>query len=290
MAVYGVLIGLTGLAGFLYFEMRPVRIVAPSGSIQLAGSESMRPVVTACAESFMARNPKTDVIVRGGGSGDGVAALLHGLVDVGMISRDLSKPERDYASSKGMEISQAPLALDGIAIIVNRTNPIVELSLAQIQSIFAGKVRNWRELQGEDREIQAFGRATGSGTAMLFTERVLGETPSAALVEKLPTNEAIVAQVAARPGSIGYTGIGALSGSRDRIKAVSIRADQQSPPTAATAEEIRSGRYPLARTLAFATPSPVSGTSKAFIDFCLGPSGQALVQRAGYVAINASGG
>ena len=104
MAVYGMLVCLVGVAAFFYFRNSSGRTVASSGPVQIAGSESMRPVVTACAESFMTRNPKADIIIRGGGSGDGVAALLHGLVDVGMISRDLSKRERDYVSSKGMEI------------------------------------------------------------------------------------------------------------------------------------------------------------------------------------------
>jgi phosphate transport system substrate-binding protein len=287
-ATYGILIlvSLIGLAALLYFVGSSDRSAATTGSVQVAGSESMRPVVTACAEAFMTRNPKADVIVRGGGSGDGIAALLHGLVDVGMASRDLSKRERDYALSKGIEITQFPLALDGIAIVVNRTNPVAGLSLVQVQSVFAGKVRNWRELGGEDREIRLFGRSAGSGTATLFAERVVGETPQAESVENLPTNEAIVAQVAAQPAAIGYTGLGALTGARDRIKAVSIRDDQQSTAAAATPEAIRSGRYPLARTLSFVTAREASSASKAFLDFCLGASGQALVQRAGYVGTN----
>ena len=285
VATYGILIlvSLTGLAAVLHFGGGSGRIAAATGSVQVAGSESMRPVVTACAESFMARNPKADVIVRGGGSGDGIAALLHGLIDVGMTSRDLSKRERDYALSKAIEISEFPLALDGIAIVVNQTNPVVELSLAQVQSVFAGKVRNWRELQGEDREIRLFGRSAGSGTATLFAERIVGAAPQAESVETLPTNEAIVAQVAAQPAAIGYTGLGALTGGRDRIKAVSIRDDQQSAAAAATPEAIRSGRYPLARTLSFVTAREASSASKAFLDFCLGANGQALVLRAGYV-------
>ena len=60
--------------------------------MQIVGSETMRPVVTACAEEFMTRNPQADIIVKGGGSGDGIAALLHGIVDIGMTSRDLSQP------------------------------------------------------------------------------------------------------------------------------------------------------------------------------------------------------
>ena len=288
VATYGILIlvSLAGLAALVHFGGGSGRIAAVTGSVQVAGSELMRPVVTACAELFMARNPKADVIVRGGGSGDGIAALLHGLIDVGMTSRDLSKRERDYASSKGIEIAQFPLALDGIAIVVNRTNPVVELSLVQVQSVFAGKVRNWRELRGEDREIRMFGRSAGSGTATLFAERVVGEMPQAESVENLPTNEAIVAQVAAQPAAIGYAGLGALTGARDRIRAVSIRDDQQSAAAAATPEAIRSGRYPLARTLSFVTAKDASSASKAFLDFCLGASGQALVQRAGYVGTN----
>lgn len=217
VATYGILIlvSLAGLAALLHFGGGSGRTAAATGSVQVAGSESMRPVVTACAESFMTRNPKADVIVRGGGSGDGIAALLHGLIDVAMASRDLSKRERDYALSKAIEISEFPLALDGIAIVVNQTNPVAELSLAEIQAVFAGKVRNWRELQGQDREIQVLGRSAGSGTATLFAERVGGESPSGS-VENLPTNEAIVAQVATRSGAIGYTGLGALTGARDQ--------------------------------------------------------------------------
>ena len=290
-ATYGILIlaFLVGLAALLYFVGSSDRSAATTGSVQVAGSESMRPVVTACAESFMTRNPKADVIVRGGGSGDGIAALLHGLVDVGMTSRDLSKRERDYALSKGIEITQFPLALDAIAIVVNRANPVAGLSLPQVQSVFTGKVRNWRELGGEDREIRLFGRSAGSGTATLFAERVVGEMPQANSVENLPTNEAIVAQVAAQPAAIGYAGLGALTGARDRIKAVSIRDDQQPAAAAATPEAIRSGRYPLARTLSFVTAREASSTSRAFLDFCLGANGQALVQRAGYVGTNPYG-
>lgn len=288
VATYGILslISLTGLAAVLHFGGGSGRSAAATGSIQVAGSESMRPVVTACAEAFMAGNPRADVIVRGGGSGDGISALLHGLVDVGMTSRELSTRERDYASSRAIEISEFPLALDGIAIVVNQTNPVADLSLEQIQAVFAGKVRNWRELHGEDREIQAFGRSTGSGTATLFAERVGGKTPFAVSVDILPTNEAIVAQVAVGPGAIGYTGLGALTGARGRIKTVSLRDGREAGPVAPTPEAIRSGRYPLARVLRFVTPKEVSSSSRAFLDFCLGSNGQALVHRAGYVAMS----
>lgn len=254
--------------------------------MQIAGSETMRPVVTACAEEFMTRNPHADIIVKGGGSGDGVAALLHGIVDIGMTSRDLSRRERDFAASKGIDISVFELALDGITVIVNPANAVPALDLGQLRSIFAGTLKNWRELGVAGAQILVFARAAGSGTASLFGERVLGDIPYAASVQHLPTNEAIVAQVAARPGAIGYTGLGALRSAGDRIKAVALRANALSVPVSPTAEAIRSRNYPLTRTLYLSAAGTPPAVVKAFLDFCSSPSGQALVQRAGYVGLN----
>ncbi len=80
----------------------------------------------------MNRHPDTDIVVNGGGSGDGIAALLHGVVDICMTSRDLSVREIDYAHSKNIEILAFELALDGIAIIVNGANTLGALDLEQL--------------------------------------------------------------------------------------------------------------------------------------------------------------
>jgi phosphate transport system substrate-binding protein len=284
LALYATPICLAALAGLLYFTGGTKNSALQTGSVQVVGSETMRPVVTTCAADFMTRNPQADIIVRGGGSGDGIAALLHGMVDVGMTSRDLSRRERDFAVSKGIEISVSELALDGITVIVNRASAVTALNLGQLRDIFAGKIRSWRELEGGDADILAFARAAGSGTASLFDDRVLGEESYAASVQRMPTNEAIVAEVATRPGAIGYTGLGALRSAGDRVKAVALRTDSQPAPVAPTSETIQSGHYPLTRTLYFATAGKPSGTAKAFLDFCSSASGQVLLQRAGYVA------
>src|SRR5947209_2454165 len=112
----------------------------------------MRPAVTACAEDFMTKNPRADIVVSGGGSGDGAAAPLHGIVDIGMTSRELTQREREYAGAKGFEISAFAMALDGVTILVNRANPIAALSIGQLHDIFTGKVRDWRELEAGDGE------------------------------------------------------------------------------------------------------------------------------------------
>ena len=115
------------VGAFLYFAGEEKRPASLTGSVQTVGSESLRPSVTACAEDFMTRNPQTDIVVGGGGSGDGIAALLHGIADIAMASRELSQREREYARSKAIELAQFPLALDGVSIIVNRANPVTDL-------------------------------------------------------------------------------------------------------------------------------------------------------------------
>jgi phosphate transport system substrate-binding protein len=270
--------------GFLYFSGRATP-AAEFGSVQVVGSQTMRPVITACAEDFMGQNPEADIIVNGGGSGDGVAALLHGVADIGIISRDLSDREREYARSQGIEISEFALALDGVAFIVNGTNAVSALGLSELRDIFSGGVRNWRQLGGADSKIEVFVRAAGSGTASLFDERVMDGDGYAPSARQLPTNEAIVAEVASSPHAVGYTGLGALGGSRDRVEVIPLRKEGVATPIAPTEAEIRSGNYPLARKLYLNAAGAPSGTVGAFIDFCAGVSGQALLRKAGYVLI-----
>lgn len=118
----------------------------------------------------------------------------------------------------------------------------------------------------------------------MFGERILGQEQYAASVQRLPTNEAIVSEVASRRESIGYTDLGALKHRGDRVRAVALRADDQSPSVIAAPETIISGHYPLSRRLTLVSAGSPLGTAKAFIDFCSSAAGQALFQKAGFVA------
>jgi phosphate transport system substrate-binding protein len=275
---------LAGGGAYLYFSAGAEGAASQVGSVQVVGSESMHPSVTACAEDFMTHNPQADVIVKGGGSGDGVAALLHGITDIAMASRELTQREREYARSNSIELAVFSVAQDGISIIVNRANPVADLSLIQLRDIFAGRMQNWSDLGAAEGEILPFARAAGSGTALMFSDRVLGGEPYAASVQRLPTNEAIVASVASRREGIGYTDLGALKHGGDRVRAVALSADNQTPPVVATSDTIVSGHYPLSRRLTLISAGSPVGTAKAFIDYCSSATGQALFQRAGFVA------
>ena len=114
---------------------------------------------------------------------------------------------------------------------------------------------------------------------------MLRDEAYAASVQRLPTNEAIVAEVATRPAAIGYTDFGALRRAGERVRAIALRVDPESAPVLPTTETIRSRSYPLARTLHFVTAGNPAGTARAFLDFCSGAGGEALLRRAGYVGI-----
>lgn len=269
-----------------FFGLSSLLAVDPAryDSLQIAGSESMRPVIAACAEDFMSRSPQSDVIVRGGGSGEGISALLHGLIEIGMSSRELTEKERHYAETNNISLSVLPFAIDGIAVVVHPSNTLSELNLPQLNAIYSGKIGYWRDLATKhDGEILAIARASGSGTASLFAERVLGGA-EAAVRQKLATNEAIVDEVASRPEAIGYAGLGAVHKAGARVKILAIRADPHGIAVSPAAGTLKSGEYPLVRTLYLLSAGPPSNATEAFLSHCLGPSGLPLLQRAGYVA------
>jgi phosphate transport system substrate-binding protein len=259
------------------------RLPAYTGSVQLKGSETLRPLLIMCAEDFMSRRPHVDVIVQGGGSGVGIAALLHGMVDVAMASRELTDKERQYADRQGLKVQTFDLAFDGIALVVHPNNPVEALTIEDLRDIFAGVRQSWQDANGAPHPITALSRAAGSGTALLFRQRVFGDGDDGGIAQQMPTNEAVVAEVSSRLWAIGYTSFGAVQTARGRVKTVALQSSPQAPAVAPTPETIRERSYPLARILHLYTASEPTGVTRDFIDFCLSPRGQELVRKAGYL-------
>jgi phosphate transport system substrate-binding protein len=207
----------------------------------------------------MSKHPHVDVVVQGGGSGTGVAALFNGTVDICMSPRDLSDKEREYASGNGFHLREYAIALGGIAIVVHPDNSLTQFSLDQLRQIFTGRARNWYEVGGVQPDIIVFARTVSSVTSALFLQHVQAGEDYAASVQQLPTNTAIVAEVANRPSAIGYSGLEAVQAAHGRVKVVALQAAPQSSPVSPILETIRSGSYPLARPLHFYTAGEPSG-------------------------------
>lgn len=239
-----------------------------SGTITTAGSTSVQPISEVLAEAFQEKHPKVTVNVQGGGSSAGTKAAMTGAADIGAASRKLKESEKS--------LHCFTIALDGIAIVVHPENPVSDLTLQQIQDIFAGKITNWKDVGGNDGAIVPVNREEGSGTRGAFTEIVMGEVPYVETAIVQPSTGAVKATVAGDRNAIGYISLASLS--RD-VKAVKVDGVE------ATAENIKKGTYKVARPFNYVTKEEPQGLVKAFIDFVLSEEGQKIIESEGLIRV-----
>lgn len=255
------------------------------GAVTIKGSDTMVHLVTKWTEEFTKKTPGANIIVTGGGSGTGIAALINGTTDICMASRNMSDKEKADATAKGRAPVEHKVALDGIAIITHKSNPLNDITIEQLEKIYTGAVKNWNEIGGPDQAIIALSRESSSGTYVFFQEHVLQKKDYGEDVRLLPATSAIVQGVEADAGAIGYVGLGYAHGAEGQVKVLPVKAKADAPAVAATVETVRSKEYSIARELYFYTAGEPAGAAKDFLDFVNGPDGQKIVEAEGYVAL-----
>lgn len=255
---------------------------AEKSSLTVKGSDTMVQLAQVWAEEFKKVHPEIDVQVTGGGSTTGIAALLNKSTDIASASRAMKAEEANKAKEAGIEPKEHTVAQDALSIVVNPTNPIKELTLAQLKDIYTGKVKNWKDLGGADMAIVANGRESSSGTYGFFLEHVLNKEPFATEVLTSPATNQIVENVAQDKGGVGYVGLGYVN---DKVRAVPIKKDAASPAVHGDAKTVLDGSYSLARPLFVYTSGEATGAAKTFIDWILGADGQAVVEKLGFVPV-----
>jgi phosphate transport system substrate-binding protein len=266
--------------------LAPLLLLAPAapafaGTVTIKGSDTMVILGQRWAEEYMKKNPSTVVQVTGGGSGTGISALINGTTDVCQSSRAMKPAEkeklRDRYNTTGVEV---PVARDGLAVYVNASNPLTEISMDQLKQIFTGKVTNWKEVGGPDSKMIVYSRENSSGTYVFFKETVLGGADFTPRAQTMPGTAAVVNAVAKEKFGIGYGGAAYAKGIKIlKVKAASGAAIE---PTKAT---VLNGSYPLARPLFFYLRNKATGDIKSFTDYVLSPEGQGLVEKVGYYPI-----
>ncbi len=241
------------------------------GVINIAGGTAHVPVMNDAAKNIMTANPKIRITVEGGGSGIGVQKVGEGLVEIGNTGRALSDAEVTKYGLKSYAF-----ALDGVAVAVHPASPVKGLTAEQVRDIFAGKVKNWKDVGGEDAAIHLFTRDEASGTREVFWEKLLNKGPIAADANVVASNGAMKTAVAQDKSAIGYVGIGHVDQS---IKAVILDG------VAATQENAMNGSYPVVRKLYMNTKGEPSKLVKAFIDFIMSPEGADIITKSGYLPL-----
>lgn len=258
-----------------------------TGSIQVKGSDTMVNLANRWAEAFMGANPRVNVAVTGGGSGTGIAALLNGTTDVANASREIKDEEKADAGKAGVTPVETKVAIDGLAVAVNKGNKVDELTFEQLSGIFSGAITDWTEVGGDAGRIVVLSRESNSGTHVYFLEEIVqydGDTKrtyaSSALL--MPSSQAIVDEIARNPKAIGYFGMGYLT---DGIKDVKVAKEEGSEAVAPTARDVQSGTYPISRGLFVYTNGEPADTVKAYVDFVLSEEGQGIVEEMDFVPL-----
>jgi phosphate transport system substrate-binding protein len=251
-------------------------------TIKISGSTTVLPIVQKAADHYMTTHPEADIQISGGGSGVGIQAIGSKTVDIGMSSREVTKDElAKYPSFVVTSVAQ-----DGIAIIVNPSNGIQNISLDQIRDIYLSKVVTWNQITGDNvpgtsNQIVIVGRDSASGTRTYFDEAVLLKaTPTNRMLEK-NSNGAVLQTISQTPGAIGYVSIGFVS--KD-VKAVPIWYNAQKV-VAPTIDNVKAKSYPVSRDLYVITNGQPSGLTGDFIKYIVSPEGQKIVADEGYVTV-----
>jgi phosphate transport system substrate-binding protein len=253
-----------------------------AGTVTVKGSDTMVVLGQRWAEEYMKKNPKSVIQVTGGGSGTGISALINGTTDVCEASRAMKDAEKKQLAEKaGAPPVEITVAKDGLSVYVNDSNPLNELTMAQLKAIFTGKVTSWKEVGGPDAKIIPYSRENSSGTYVFFKEHVLDNADYTPRAQAMPGTAAVVNAVAKEKFGIGYGGAAYAKG----IKVLKIKKDDKSPGIEADEKTIKAGTYPLSRPLFFYTRQKPSADVKAFTDWVLTPEGQAIVSKVGYFPI-----
>jgi phosphate transport system substrate-binding protein len=253
-----------------------------AGPITVKGSDTMVVLGQRWAEEYMKSHQGTTIQVTGGGSGTGISALINGTTDVCEASRSMKDAEKKQLAEKaGGPPIEIPVAKDGLSVYVNDTNPITELSMAQLKGIFTGKITSWKEVGGPDAKIIPYSRENSSGTYVFFKEHVLENADYTPRAQNMPGTAAVVNAVTKEKFGIGYGGAAYAKG----IKIIKVKKADTGPAVAPSDATIKDGSYPLSRPLFFYLRPKPSADIKAFTDWVLAPEGQAIVVKVGYFPI-----
>ena len=242
-----------------------------SGNVATGGSTSMKNVIAALTEGFAEVEPGVTVSYDPTGSGAGITGATDKTLDIGLSSRALKDDEKN-------DVDGTIIALDGIAIIVNKASKVEDLTVDQLKQMFTGEITNWSEVGGDDGEIVLIGREAGSGTRDGF-ESIVEVKDSCKYAQELTATGAVISAVEANPLAIGYASLSAVG---DTVKMVTVGGVECSEET------VKDGSYEVQRPFVFVTNKSVtlSEQAQAFFDFATSADAADLIRTAGAVPVN----
>lgn len=229
---------------------------AAESKLVLTGSSTVAPLALEIAKRFEKENPDIRVDVQTGGSSRGINDARKGLADIGMVSRAL-KPEE-------MDLTPYTIAMDGIGMIVHKSNPLQKLSDVQIKNIYTGTIKNWKDAGGTDMPITVVNKAEGRSTLELFLHHFSLKNSEIKADVVIGDNQQGIKTVSGNPGSIGYVSIGTAEYEEQHGTPIRLLPMEGIP---ATVENVQNETFPLSRQLNFVVKDTPSPLARKFIEY-----------------------
>ena len=245
-------------------------------SIVIKGSTTVLPVAQGTLEAFMKANPGVQMSLSGGGSGEGIKAMIDKTTDIATSSREIKDKEVELAKTKGVNPVAHVVAFDAIIPVVHPKNKVSNLSIDQLSQIYQGKITNWKELGGEDLKIVVISRDSSSGTFESWDHFVMKKAKVTPRAQMLASNGALVTAVAKNKYAIAYLGIGYVNKS---VKSLQVNGITASVQTAMSKE------YPFSRELYMYTNGEPQGATAKYLAFVKSAEGQKIVAKEGFVPL-----
>ncbi len=253
---------------------------AQAATITVKGSDTMVILAQKWAEVYMGGHADAKIQVTGGGSGVGLAALQQGQIDIADASRPMKSAEVEaYVKAFGKRPREYKVALDGLSVYVNNDSPVKELDLQQLQGIFTGKIKNWKEVGGADAPITVYSRENSSGSYEFFKDHILKGKDFVASAQTMPGTAALLQAVEKDKNGIGYGGAAYGAGAR----ALGVKKDASSPAVLPSEETVVGGTYPIWRYLfVYLNPDSDKGGIAVYLNWIRSDEGQKIVKEIGY--------
>ncbi|MDR3365907.1 MAG: PstS family phosphate ABC transporter substrate-binding protein [Prevotellaceae bacterium] len=249
---------------------------------RIKGSDTMLPISQREAESYMKANPRQTVTVIGGGSGVGISALIEGTADLAQSSRKMKFDEKKKLQASGKAVKEVVAAFDALAVIVHPSNKVQDLTREQLEGIFTGKIKNWKEVGGSDQKIIPYARETSSGTYEFFKESVLKNKSYMNGIMSMPATGAIIQSVSQTGGAVGYVGLAYLN---KGVKAIRVSYDGGKNFVEPSVANAKSKAYPISRPLFYYYIAQSGDKVMPFISYVLSEAGQKVVADVGFITV-----
>jgi len=266
-----------------------VRAVFAQTTIEVSGSQFMKPIVEKLIEKYQQKNKNITFSVNMKGSDMGLKALTTNITDICASTKVMNPKEleRFKADNYGQPPIMLPIGKNAIAILVNKKNKIKEISFEQLAGIYSGKINNWKELGMEDIPIKVFSYPNSSGVYPFFRTKVLNGEEYREDLNIVPNTPEMLDSIKANLGAIGYADIFHAEkvdavNFQKYIRLIAVRSNEQYVALLPEENHIISNQYPIVTTMYFITRKTPEGEVKKFLDWVISPEGQAVLRKHGY--------